>query len=258
MIDSHCHFDFDAFDGQRPQLLEQCVIRGIEAIVVPGICPDQWRDLATLVMAHDSPCRLYATAGLHPWWVKKLDLSLETFKVELDRQLQLGSCVAIGECGLDGVMGCSLPRQQAFFDIHLQLACDHQLPLILHGHKAHSEVLRLLTQYRPAAGGVIHGFAGSSELAQQYWRLGFSIGVGGTITYKRAQKTRRAIQALPLEALLLETDAPDMPLSGCQGQPSSPLQLPHVAQSLADLRGESLLQVRRQTAHNSRQLFSLN
>ncbi|WP_439135848.1 TatD family hydrolase, partial [Pseudomaricurvus sp.] len=114
-----------------------------------------------------------------------------------------------------------------------------------------------LSHYQPSAGGVIHGFSGSIEQAQQYWRLGFYLGVGGTITYERAKKTRRAIAGMPLESLLLETDAPDMPLDGFQGQPNTPLRLPRIAQCLAELRKAPLADIQKQTAQNTRTLFSL-
>ena len=138
------------------------------------------------------------------------------------------------------------------------MAVEHQLPLILHGYGAHNELLQILGRYRPEAGGVIHGFSGSRQLAEQYWKLGFYIGVGGTITYERARKTRNAIKELPLEALLLETDAPDMPLSGEQGLDNTPLNLPAIASELAHIKGESVDTVVRQIALNTRQLFRIS
>lgn len=258
MIDSHCHFDFDVFDGHREQVLRQCVDLGIEAMVIPGVDPLQWDRAIKLHQTHGSDCRWWLAFGVHPWWLESLTLDPIELIVILNDYIARHDAIAIGECGLDGSIDVPIERQQLFFEAQLQLACDRKLPLIIHAHRAHNDVLRLLARYRPCAGGVIHGFSGSLELAQQYWRLGFYLGVGGTITYPRAKKTRTAFAQLPLESLLLETDAPDMPLSGQQGEPNSPTQLSNVANSLAQLRNMSVESVKQQTVLNTRRLFSLN
>lgn len=258
MIDSHCHFDFEAFDEQRESVLAQCADEGIGGLVIPGIEPDQWQDLVALKdNYHSVHCGLYIAAGVHPWWLEKVSLSPSELKRALQNFLECHSVVAIGECGLDGKRPMPVAEQTPFLEAHIDVANEHGLPLILHGYGAHNDLLQLLIRNKPKAGGVIHGFSGSLQLAQQYWRLGFYIGVGGTVTYERARKTRNAIKNMPLEALLLETDAPDMPLAGEQGRDNSPLNLPVIAQELADLKGESLESVIRQTVMNTRQLFRI-
>ncbi|GAB3091998.1 TatD family hydrolase [Aestuariicella hydrocarbonica] len=266
MIDSHCHFDFEVFDEERAATLSQCAEIGVDGIIVPGTHPKQWPPMLELVVAAStSACGLWAGIGCHPWWVadaameeeQESKLTEHRFKERLSHHLNHPRVVAVGECGLDGSRELSVHEQTPVFEWQLQLADEYRLPLIVHAHKAHNDVLRLLSRYNLPAGGVIHGFSGSLELAQQYWRLGFYLGVGGTITYERAQKTRRALAQMPLDSLLLETDAPDMPLSGFQGQPNSPLQLPRVAECLAALRAESLTQVQNQTRHNTCRLFAL-
>lgn len=269
MIDSHCHFDFSVFDAQREVILQDCAAVGVTGIIIPGIHPQQWRPLLQLVAQLQSSaeaplCQVWPALGLHPWWLAELTsqagaaVTEPLFKQQLAAQLRQPSVVAVGECGLDGSLSLSLTEQIPHFEWQVQLATDHRLPLILHGHKAHHEVLRLLSHYRPPAGGVIHAFSGSVELAQQYWRLGFYLGVGGTITYERASKTRGTIRSMPLDSLLLETDAPDMPLSGWQGQPNSPLRLPQVAACLAKLKQVPVAEIRRQTELNTRRLFALD
>lgn len=258
MIDSHCHFDFDIFDGRRDDLLGQYTELGIDGIVIPGIEPAQWDRAIQLRQKHQGTCRWWLAFGVHPWWLESLKLTQTEFVTTLDSALTHGNAIAIGECGLDGSINLSIEQQQSVFEWQLQLACERKLPLIIHAHRAHNDVVRLLSRYRPEAGGVIHGFSGSTELAQQYWRLGFYIGVGGTITYPRAKKTRNAIAALPLEAIVLETDAPDMPLQGEQGKPNSPIQLSQVASALAQLRALPVDVVKSQTTHNTERLFSLN
>ena len=180
------------------------------------------------------------------------------FQSHLSDQLERSKAVAVGECGLDGSIDASIESQLPILQWQVELACEQQLPLVLHGHRAHNPLLQLLSRSKPKAGGVIHGFSGSYELAQQYWRLGFYIGVGGTITYERAAKTRAAVARMPLESLVLETDAPDMPLQGFQGQPNSPLRLAQVAATLAELKNTPVDDIRQATEQNTRRLFHLN
>ncbi|NIB44264.1 TatD family hydrolase [Pseudomaricurvus alkylphenolicus] len=255
-VDSHCHLDFPEFEPDRQTLLQQCRDQQITTIVLPGIEPAQWAGLSELTQAAASP-RLLAAYGLHPWWVEHQQESPEEFQLQLQQQIREQGAVAIGECGLDGAINCPLERQQAYLEVQLQLACELDLPLILHGHRAHNPLLRQIKAHRPKAGGVIHGFSGSPELARQYWAMGFYIGVGGSITYERARKTRSAVVDLPLESLVLETDAPAMPLQGHQGRRNSPLALLEVARCLARLRELPLEDIARQTSANARRLFNL-
>ena len=119
----------------------------------------------------------------------------------------------------------------------------HNLPLIVHSVRANDTVAKILRRFKPARGGVIHAFSGSLHQAEAFWQLGFRLGIGGVISYERANKTREAIRAMPLEALLLETDAPDMPLQGRQGEINTPASLPSIALLLAQLRQQPLADV---------------
>ena len=255
-FDSHCHYDFADFDNDRRSIWQQCQVQGIRRLLIPGVSPPQWP--LALAIARDYE-GIVTAAGIHPWWVAQLpgQTLTTTIRDQLAASIQQPLCVAVGECGLDGLIDSELPPQQACFELHLQLATELALPLIIHVRKTHHQTLALLRRYQPTAGGVIHGFSGSLELAQAYWRLGFYLGIGGVITYERARKTRAVVTAMPLESLLLETDAPDMPLQGFQGQPNSPLQLPKIAQALAELRGESIDLVATTTTDNGLRLFNL-
>ncbi len=152
-------------------------------------------------------------------------------------------------------MGIS--SQQVFFEQQIQLAIAYDKPLILHVHRSHNEVYRLLKNYKPSAGGVVHGFTGSYQQAKAYWELGFFIGVGGSITYPRAKKTRHAISHMPLEALVLETDAPYMPLHGFQGEHNSPLHLFNIKNCLVELRDETPELIENCLQKNTEILFNL-
>ncbi|MGH1485734.1 MAG: TatD family hydrolase [Cellvibrionaceae bacterium] len=253
-FDSHCHFDFPVFNKRRAKVWDECRANNIKGLVMPGVSPEQWDVIQQLSVKYEG---LSMAVGVHPWWIKTLSKKNQDYITKLYEFSSQASCVAIGECGLDKMIDVSFSDQQDIFENHLKVACDMNLPLILHSRKAHNEILTLLARYRPKAGGVIHGFSGSIELAERYWKLGFYIGIGGVITYPRANKTRQAIEQLPLDAIVLETDAPDMPLNGYQGQDNSPLKVIEVAHSLAELRGQTIDVVANKTTENSRRLFNL-
>lgn len=253
-FDSHCHFDFDDFNDDRNAIWEDCQTLGINRLLIPGTTPKSWRTVRELCQTNDG---MLMAAGIHPWWVNDTSTIDKSLKDQWQQILALDYCRAIGECGLDKFIDTPIDVQLDVFEVHLQLACDTHMPLIIHVRKTHNETLQRLQHYKPSAGGVIHGFSGSVELAKQYWQLGFYIGIGGTITYTRAHKTRACVKEMPLDALLLETDAPDMPLHGYQGQRNSPLRLIEVAQTLADIRKESIDSIANTTYQNSNILFQL-
>lgn len=147
--------------------------------------------------------------------------------------------------------------QQRVLIAQLKLAKQYDRPVILHSRKSHDQLAAILRRYPVPACGVIHGFAGSLSQAQAFIKLGYSIGVGGTITYERANKTRQAIAQLPLTSLVFETDAPDMPVSGFQGEPNRPERIQWIFQSLCELRHESPDEIAQQLYINSLSLFNL-
>lgn len=257
-FDSHCHFDFADFDQDREQIWRDCNSRGIQHLMIPGVAPQQWQTAVAIAQQYKN---IVIGVGLHPHWIQK-DLAMDSLadyllqlKVQLQNNIHQQKCVAIGECGLDTFIETPLKTQQQVLSVHLQLAQETELPLIIHCRKAHNELFVLLQEYDLPAGGVIHAFSGSYELAARYWAMGFRLGIGGTITYDRAQKTRAAVKQLPFEAILLETDAPDMPLSGKQGERNSPESIIEIAQALADLRSETLATIAAQTTRNAQTLF---
>ena len=257
-FDSHCHFDFAVFDDDRDLIWRKCDALGITHLIIPGVAPEQWPLAASIARQHKN---IYVGVGVHPWWITaQNDVAqyLENVRHQLQKNVSQQNCLAIGECGLDAAIETPMPLQQQVLDIHLQLAQQISKPLIIHCRKAHNELLVQLKSYNLPAGGVIHGFSGSYELAASYWNMGFRLGIGGTITYERANKTRTAVKKLPLDAILLETDAPDMPLSGKQGERNSPTHIIEIAQTLADLRGEPLEKIAAQTTLNSRTLFKID
>lgn len=253
MTDSHCHFDFAAFEPDRAQHWQRAQSVGVHRLVIPGIEEAQWPTLPRLCAAHQG---LYYALGLHPWWLARAST---TWQSALAEALEYADerCVAVGEMGLDRSLTLAPDVQEAALIAQLELAIQYQLPVILHSHSTHDRVLKWLRRY-PVTGGVVHGFAGSVQQAEAFWKLGIHIGVGGTITYGRANKTRQTMAALPPEALVLETDAPDMPLCGFQGQHNHPTQLPRVLAALAELRQQDEASLAVQLEHNVNQLFDFS
>lgn len=269
-FDSHCHFDFVEFNTDRTVLWHACNALGITHLLMPGVTPDQWQTAAQLCARYDG---LFYAAGIHPHWIEQqlwfqkdigglLDTATQEkitalIHHEFTFSAKVGAthCVAVGECGLDKMITTPLELQQQLLAIHIKVANQIRKPLIIHCVRAHNELLALLKKSKVNCGGIIHAFSGSYEVAQQYVALGFYLGVGGTITYERAQKTRTAVAKIPLEFLVLETDAPDMPLQGKQGQRNSPEYIPEIAKVLAELRGVTIREIADMTRSNAERLF---
>ncbi|MDE9452419.1 TatD family hydrolase [Xenorhabdus bovienii] len=253
-IDTHCHFDFPPFAGSEQTSLKQARQVGVETIIVPTVSQMNFQRVAAL--AYDYPS-IYAAFGLHPLYINEHQAS---HLAELAQKLKEKNpkCVAVGEIGLDLYMPePQFEKQKRVLEAQLALAKRHDLPVILHSRKSHDQLAAILRRHDLPRTGVIHGFAGSLSQAQAFIRLGFYIGVGGTMTYERAQKTRSTISQLPLSSLVLETDAPDMPLSGYQGQPNRPERVAQVFSALCELRRESPDEMADQIYHNSMALFAL-
>jgi TatD DNase family protein len=240
--DSHCHLDFDAFSANLPDLLKQCQQANIHHIVIPSIGPKNWHKTLTLAKNHNSETlTLHPCLGIHPWFLNDLDADSLTVLEHLVSSHR-NDIVAIGEAGIDSVIAQAednLAQQIKIFEQQLTLAKSYHLPIIVHHRRSHQHIVTMLRQKNLTKGGIIHAFSGSYQQACQYIDLGFKLGIGGTITYPRAEKTIKAIKRLPLASLVLETDAPSMPLYGFQGQDNSPLQLIKVFQALVSIRSES-------------------
>ena len=239
LIDSHCHLDFSCFDHDRAQILNNCRKLAIKTIIIPGTEVVQWQKQIEL-------CHLYPqlrfALGLHPYFLNNFE-SLHL--VELSRLLNQyqDSVVAVGEIGLDSHIDVDWKLQLKVFEQQLLIAEEHMLPVILHHRNSHNELIRTLKVNKFTQGGIVHAFSGSVQEAKTYIDLGFKIGIGGGITYPRSSKTRKTIAQLPISCLVLETDAPDMPLMGKQGQRNSPEYLPEIFESLWSLRNESKQQL---------------
>ncbi|HII4321024.1 TatD family hydrolase [Enterobacter cloacae] len=253
-VDTHCHFDFPPFTGDETQSIERAAQAGIHAMIVPAIEVDRFERVLDLARRHDA---LYAALGLHPIVIEHhLDEHLDVLDAAL--QTRENKLVAMGEIGLDLYRdNPQFERQQTILDAQLRLAKRHDLPVILHSRRTHDKLAMHLKRIDLPRKGVVHGFSGSLQQALRFIELGYKIGVGGTITYPRASKTRDVMAQLPLSALLLETDAPDMPLNGFQGRPNRPEQAARVFATLCELREEPEMEIADALLENTRAQFGI-
>lgn len=246
LIDTHCHLDVEVFDRDRGRVLSEAHGAGVTAIVVPAIDAAGWPRLLGLCDVHPD---LHPALGLHPVFLENHgagDLAA------LERRLAEWMPVAIGEIGLDFyVRGLDRERQLVLFEAQLRIASAAGLPVLLHVRKAHDQALALLRRV-PVPGGIAHAFNGSLQQGGKYIDLGFKLGFGGMLTYQRSSKLRSLARSLPLEALVLETDAPDMTVAAHRGERNSPEYLPDVLAALAEVRGETPELLAAQTSENAR------
>ncbi|KAE9540438.1 TatD family hydrolase [Ursidibacter maritimus] len=260
-FDTHTHLDYLAQDLNLSvsQLVENAKKAQVERILVVAVFVKNFAEVTACSRA--DPQHIVYGLGLHPLYIEQHqqnDLDL----LEQHLQTQDPNCTAIAEIGLErAVAEVGTPelwqKQCEFLDAQLQLAKRYDLPVNLHSRKSHEQLYTFLKQAKLNKTGVVHGFSGSYEQAKRFVDLGYKIGVGGTITYQRANKTRDTIAKLPLDALLLETDSPDMPVFGFQGQPNRPDRLRVTFESLCSLRQEEPELIAETIWQNSERLFGL-
>jgi TatD DNase family protein len=251
LIDSHCHLDAAEFDNDRADVIVRAEGAGVTAQIVPAIALSGFAKLRDLCASNPG---LHPAYGLHPMYLAEhRPEHLDPLRAWIENERP----VAVGECGLDFfIEGLDHDAQRMYFLHQLELAREFDLPVILHARRAVDEVIATL---RKVGGlrGVVHSFSGSEEQARQLWKLGFCLGIGGPVTYERAKRLRSIVAQMPIEFLLLETDAPDQPLAGHRGERNEPAHLFEVLTHVATLRGEDAAAVGKATARNTQRLFRL-
>lgn len=251
IIDTHCHLDAAEFDADREQVLNEAITSGVSAIVIPAVTPDNFAHVAALSQQYPQCC---FALGMHPMYVDNISPSdvARLSALVSETMAQENKLVAIGEIGLDFyVTKQNKETQEYFFSEQLNIAQAHDLPVILHVRGAIDDVLKHLRRTK-VKGGIAHAFNGSMHQAEAFIELGFKLGFGGAMTYSRALKIRDLAKNLPLEAIVLETDAPDMPPAWLEKKArNSPKELILIATTLADLRGIPVTQIIEITRKNS-------
>ncbi len=245
VIDTHCHLDAAEFDADRDVVATLAQAAGVQAIVVPAVQHANFNAVLTICQRYPG---CLPALGLHPMYIHAhLPEHLILLRAAIDRQRP----VAIGEIGLDFfVPNLDVGTQAYYFTEQLKIARDFDLPVLLHSRRANDQVLKQLRRCGIQC-GIAHAFSGSRQQADAFIRQGFKLGFGGAMTYTRASNLRRLAAELPPEAIVLETDAPDMSPAWLHPQRNSPEQLPRIAAVLAELRGITLDDVMRITSNNA-------
>ncbi len=254
LIDTHTHLDFDPFDTDRSEVLSRCARVGVERILVLGVHQANWEGVWQ--MALDEPA-VYAALGLHPVFLKDhRPEHMEELRDWLQRLRGEEKLCAIGEIGLDYyIEDPDKEKQQHILEAQLDLADEFELPVLLHVRRAHAQMIATLKQRKLRRAGIAHAFSGSWEEAREYIKLGYKLGLGGAGTWPQAHRMHRVLQQLPLDSIVLETDAPDITPHSHAGQRNSPEFLPDICRELAELRGISPEELADASYRNSCELF---
>ena len=245
-IDSHCHLDHAAFKHNLPQVLNQAQDLGINQFIVPSVGFHRWDEQQDIQATYPNTYHAY---GIHPWFC---DLHSEEHLEQLDDLLD--NAIAVGECGLDFMPGKPVQDKQLhWFETQLALAMKHDLPAIVHSVRAGDQVLTCLKK-QPNIRGVVHGFMGSLQQAQQLIHIGFYIGISTRLIHNSPEKTETLVTQLPLSSLLLETDAPDGLGKGIRNEPKELLLVANIVAKLRQQQPDEILDT---CSQNAQELFQL-
>ncbi len=245
--------------------MEACRLNQVSDIIVPGVSKDTWQktiDLCNTTAlsndnapnSHKQKTQLHLALGLHPIFI---DQHQPQHLNLLNEIISSTRPIAVGEIGLDFYLkNLDREKQQVFFAKQLIIAKQNALPAIIHVRKAHDECLNVLSEVK-VEGGIIHNFNGSIQHAHKYIELGFKLGFGGMLTFSRSRVIRNLAKQIPLEAIVLETDAPDLTVEAHKGERNSPEFLPHVLQALAEVKNITAPEIARITSENARSVLKL-
>jgi TatD DNase family protein len=252
LFDSHSHFDAVEFDRDRTEVLARALAAGVTQQLVPAVDFASWPKLKSVCEMHPG---LHPAYGLHPMYLKQhRPEHVDALPGWIEREKPC----AVGEFGLDFfIEGLDAETQRWYFQRQLEIARDFGLPVVLHARRAVDEVIAGIRKVGRLR-GVVHSYSGSEEQARQLFQLGFRLGIGGPVTYDRAQRLRRIVSAMPLEFLLLETDSPDQPGAANRGKRNEPSRLLEVLETIAALRHMDPQELAAVTRANTELLFGIN
>lgn len=254
IFETHAHYDDDRFEEDRHEILESLPEAGIGIVINSGASVESTRDTVELAKKYK---HVYAAVGIHPSEIAELD---EDYFEWMRQQTAWEKTVAIGEIGLDYYWDKEpeiQEKQRYWFGRQMELARETGLPIIVHSRDAAADTMQVMKEHRAEEiPGVIHCYSYSKEMALEFIKMGYYIGVGGVVTFKNAKKLIETVEAIPLERILLETDCPYMAPEPYRGKRNSSLLLPYVIEKIAQLKGVSTEEVERVTEENARRLFS--
>ncbi len=257
-IDTHCHLDADELGINRDLIVQRAIEQGVSTIVIPSIDKNNFAKVRQL--AYQYPNCVYAL-GIHPVYIADATEDDLIFMRSLLKEARLDfKLVAIGEIGLDFYIpklkeGALRSKQEYFFAEQLKMAKDFDLPVLLHTRRSVDIVLKHLRQNKPQRGGIAHAFNGSFQQAQTFIELGFKLSFCGTLTYDRAQNLKRLAKELPLSAIVIETDSPDLLPAWLEQRPNKPEELSKIGMELAELRQIPPETLAIATSQNARQIL---
>lgn len=250
LFDSHVHLDAQEFDADRGRVLHDALAAGVREMLIPAVTAASWPKLHALCASQPD---LHPAYGLHPCYLAQHS---DDDLAALEAWLHQHPAAAVGECGLDRFeANLDDERQLHLLRGQFEIAHRFDLPLVLHARRAFEQVIEELRRFGKSLRGVVHSFSGSTEQARELRKLGFYVGIGGPVTYERARRLRRTVAALPIECLLLETDAPDQPGASRHGGRNEPAFLVEVLGCVAGLRKMDPVELARATTANARRLF---
>lgn len=252
IIDTHAHYDDEQFDPDREELLGSMKEGGVGLIVNAGSTLESWEKICRLTEEYPF---VYGAIGIHPDEVGSLS---EERMREMEELLDRDKIVAVGEIGLDYYWDKeNHDIQKKWFIRQLETARKKDMPVIIHSREAAADTMEIMKTYAAGMRAVIHCYSYSPEMAKEYVKMGYYIGVGGVVTFKNAKKLKQVVEEIPLESIVLETDCPYLAPEPFRGKRNSSLYLPYVAEKIAEIKGVSAEEVVCQTEENSRQLYRL-
>ena len=252
IIDTHAHYDDEQFDADRGSLLAEMKAGGIGLIINAGSTIASWDKIIKLTEEYPF---MYGAVGVHPDEAGTLD---EEQFGRMEELLMREKIVAVGEIGLDYYWDKeSHDLQKKWFIRQLGLARRKNMPVIIHSREAAADTFQIMKQHAQGMKAVIHCYSYSAEMAAEYVKMGYYIGVGGVVTFKNAKKLKQVVKEIPLENIVLETDCPYLAPVPFRGKRNSSLYLPYVAEEIAAIKGVTVEKVIQQTEENSRKLYNL-
>lgn len=252
IIDTHAHYDDEQFDIDREELLSSLESEGIAAVINASASVHSWDKVLELTTKYPF---VYGMIGVHPDEVGELD---EESFARMEKLVSEPKIVAVGEIGLDYYWDKeSHEQQKEWFIRQLNLAREKNLPVNIHSREAAADTFEILKEYGQGLKAIIHCYSYSKEMAMEYIKMGYLIGVGGVVTFKNAKKLKEVVQAVPMEQIVLETDCPYLAPTPYRGKRNSSLYLPYVAEAIAELKGMTAEEVIKQTEENARRFYGI-
>lgn len=253
IFDTHAHYDDEQFKEDRDELLASMPSMGVGTIVNVSATYESCKEAVALAQKYP---HVYAAVGVHPDEVGALND--ETF-AEMKKLFAEDKVVAVGEIGLDYYWDNeSHEVQREWFVRQLELAKELDLPVLIHSREAAADTMYVMKNYAKGLGGVIHCYSYSKEMAEEYVKMGFYIGIGGVVTFKNAKKMKEVVEAIPMDRILLETDCPYLAPEPFRGRRNQSSYLQYVAEKIAELKGLSVEEVIAQTEANARRMYRLD